>query len=328
MTVPSPGYDLLCLGELLIDMVPADAGASLERAATFVRAAGGAPANVAVAAARLGAGVGVVATVGHDAFGRYLLTTLDEAGVDTTSVHRVPRQTAVAFVGLSDGGERDFEFYGDEPAHDHITEEQAVTAVGRLTGAGTTPVFHFGSVCLAREPARSATEAAIAAAQRAGCLVSCDVNLRESFWQDLDAARDVIWRYVERADIVKLSAEEATFLGRGAQRTASDVVDRLLVGTASLVVVSGGARGATAYTRGFHVSAAAPPVRAVDTTGAGDALTGALLAATVQRPGVWDDAQGAETALRRAVTYASLSTTRRGAIPSYPEAAELESFDL
>ena len=318
---------LLCLGELLVDMVPERPGLSLRDADTYVRAAGGAPANVAVAASRLGATAGLAASVGADPFGTWLEGTLSGAGVDTTFVLSVHRPTAVAFVGLSAEGDRDFLFYGDAPAHFDITPEHATAAATALARAGGTRVLHFGSVCLAREPARSATAAAIDVATAAGCLVSVDVNLRESFWDDLETARDVIWSYVERANIVKLSAVEAAFLAPGEDHAGAVVATRLLAKRATIVVVSRGATGAVAHTEEDVITSSAPVVRAVDTTGAGDALCGAVLAATLEDPSVWSDPGRAQRALTRACAYAALSTTARGAIPSYVSAADFDSFE-
>ncbi len=325
---PAPGAppQLLCLGELLVDMVPRERGASLETARTYLWSAGGAPANVAVAAARLGARSGVVAAVGDDPFGRALVGELARAGVDVTGVAAVPHRTAVAFVSLGEGGERGFAFYGHDPAHDHLTPELALDALRRLWSGGGTRCLHFGSVCLAREPARSATVAAVAAAREAGVLVSCDVNLRESFWGDLGEAREVIRRLVASADVVKVSEEEARFLAGEGPAAEERWVRDLLAGATRLVVVSRGAAGATARARGYAAHAPSPRVGSVDATGAGDALTGAVLAATLRAPGTWEEEDAARSALERACAYAALSTTRRGAIPSYPTAAELEAF--
>lgn len=308
-------------------MVPDRSGLGLRDADTYVRAAGGAPANAAVAATRLGARGAMAASVGADPFGRWLERTLRETGVDTTFVRTVDKPTAVAFVGLGDEGERDFLFYGDDPAHYAMTREHATSATTALAQAGGTRILHFGSVCLAREPARSATEAAIDVAAQSGCLVSIDVNLRESFWGDLDLARDVIWSFVRRAHIVKLSADEAEFLMPREDQPGSKVASRLLDEGATLVVVSRGAHGAHAYADGHEIEALAPVVRAVDTTGAGDALCGAVLAATLDDPEVWAEPSRARAELARACAYAALSTTARGAIPSYVSAAELASFE-
>lgn len=317
---------LLCLGELLVDMVPQEEGASLAEARSYLWAAGGAPANVAVAAARLGARSAVVAAVGDDPFGQALRDELARAGVDVSGVARVPRRTAVAFVSLSAGGERGFMFYGDDPAHDHLSTADALEAVARLAGAEGARCLHFGSVCLARDPARSATDAAVAAARAAGCLVSCDVNLREGFWPDLGEARAVIGAFAARADLVKVSEEEALFLAGPGDEPERRLVNDLLAAGARSVVVSRGARGASAHTAGFSVDVAPPRVRSLDATGAGDALTGALLAATLSAPATWDDPGSARAVLERACAYAALSTTRRGAIPSYPTADELAAF--
>src|SRR5690606_2710260 len=112
-----PGARLVSLGEFLIDFVPADRGVTLEDAERFVRAAGGAPANVAVGASRLGVPAAFLGKVGDDPFGRHLAQVLEREGVDASGVRfDQEARTALAFVSLGEGGERDFVFYRNPSA--------------------------------------------------------------------------------------------------------------------------------------------------------------------------------------------------------------------
>lgn len=326
---------LVALGELLIDFVPTERGCALEDAERFVRAAGGAPANVAVGARRLGVPSAFLGKVGDDPFGRHLVHVLEREGVDAGAV-RVDRETrtALAFVALTAQGERDFVFYRHPSADMQYRPDEVDD--GRIAGA---EVLHIGSISLIQEPSRSATEHALAVARRHGQTVSYDPNLRLALWPSADAARRGILSVWEQANVVKVSVEELAFLtGRdddaGARSLMHDELDLL-------VVTLGGAGvryhcgerwgGASGTVPGF-------PVDVVDTTGAGDAFMAALLAGLLLSAGGTSDAgalhdarrpldrEALEGVLRSANACGALTTTRRGAIPALPRAAEVEAF--
>src|ERR1022692_1081181 len=166
--------EAVCLGELLIDFVSLKAGVRLADAPEFRRAAGGAPANVAVGLARLGVETAFVSKVGADEFGKFLRTTLEREGVDTSGLITTKQApTGLAFVSLAKDGERTFAFYRDPCADTLLAPEDLRERPWR--GA---QVFHYGSISLIAEPSRSATLAAIARAEERGMLISCDPNLR------------------------------------------------------------------------------------------------------------------------------------------------------
>jgi fructokinase len=171
-------FDVVACGELLIDFVSTESGVTLAEAPAFKKAAGGAPANVAVGLARLGYRAGFLGQVGDDDFGHFLADTLGQAGVDTNGLRFTgAARTALAFVSLRSDGERSFVFYR-HPSADMLWRPEDVNAAY----AGSTRIFHYGSISLIGEPSRSATLAALGYARNAGALISYDPNLRLALW--------------------------------------------------------------------------------------------------------------------------------------------------
>jgi fructokinase len=319
-------FNVVAVGELLIDFIPREAGMGVRQADAFSKAAGGAPANVAVGVARLGGSSAFLGKAGRDPFGYYLQAVLQENRVDTRGLLLDPQwQTSLAFVSLAADGDRDFTFYR---RHGADTQLEAHELDRELLCS--TRILHCCSVSLTDEPARSATFAAVEIAAQAGALISFDVNLRPQLWSDLAEAREQVLRMLERANVVKLSSGELEFLtGSSDPAGAAD----LLGPATSLVIVSAGAAGV--HWRTAHQSGHVPgfSVRTVDTTGAGDALAAAVLFELARQPELLAAAAADCAAparlhelLCRANAYAALSTTRPGAIPSLPTAVELAAF--
>jgi fructokinase len=286
--------EVVCLGELLIDFVALKAGVRLADAPEFRRAAGGAPANVAVGLARLGVETAFVSKVGADEFGRFLRATLEREGIDTSGLITTKKgPTGLAFVSLAKDRERTFAFYRDSCADTLLTPADLRERSWR--GAR---VFHYGSISLIAEPSRSATLAAIARAKERGMLISCDPNLRLPLWPSSSAARAGMKLALRHAQVVKISEEEVDFLGS--------------VPRAPLVVVTRGPRG------GRVIEAGQPPfdfpaihVKTIDSTGAGDAFTAGLLYGMLRGLPL-------QETIRIAAACGALVTLRRGAIPAMP----------
>ncbi|MBA3871503.1 MAG: hypothetical protein H0X30_20350, partial [Anaerolineae bacterium] len=176
---------VVCLGELLIDFVALEHGVGVGEASGFKKAPGGAPANVAVAVARLGHPSAFLGQVGDDPFGHYLAGVLAEDKVDVSGLRfSAEARTALAFVSLRADGERSFMFYRN-PSADMLMRPEDV-ALDVLKGK---QIFHFGSITLIKEPSRSATVKAAEAARDAGLIISYDPNLRLALWSDAEAAR-------------------------------------------------------------------------------------------------------------------------------------------
>jgi fructokinase len=289
---------VVCHGELLIDLVAPGEHATLAAAPAFARAPGGAPANVAVGLARLGVAAAFLGQVGADPFGDFLVATLRDNDV-------------------TPGGGREFLFYRS-PSADTLYAPADVDAE-LVRGA---QAFHFGSVTLTAEPARSATRHAVELARRAGALISYDPNLREVLWSDLGRARrELAWGWAQ-ATIVKATDEEACFVAGCDDPDAA--VAALWHDGLRVVALTRGARGCRYRSAdGGSGDVPAPAVTEIDPLGAGDAFTAGLLRALLATPRALAEAAALREACRFANMVGALATTRRGAIPALPDAAEV-----
>ncbi|MFT9847468.1 PfkB family carbohydrate kinase [Aneurinibacillus sp. REN35] len=320
---------IVALGEMLIDFIPETNGQALEDVLSFKKAPGGAPANVASAVAKLGGSARFLGKVGADPFGDFLIRTLSDAGVDTKRIVQTSEaKTGLAFVSLREDGERDFLFYRD-PSADMLLTEAEITADAFIGSA----VFHFGSISLIAEPARSATIKAARLAREAGLLVSYDPNLRLPLWPGGEQeARTTIREYVPLADMVKVSEEELVFLtGESAIEAGADW---FFAQGVQLLVVTLGKEGC-AYVRPDSqvCHAASFAVQAIDATGAGDGFVGGLLYRLAEgEVSPKTLAQLPDDTLMESIRFASavgaLTTTKRGAISALPSLAEVETFIL
>ncbi|CAB1128836.1 PfkB domain-containing protein [Candidatus Hydrogenisulfobacillus filiaventi] len=310
---------LLAIGEMLIDLIPEPHPAG--GPPCYRPYAGGAPANAAVAAARLGRRVRFWGRLSRDAFGQMLLAALEEEGVDTGFVQRADDPTALAVVELDAAGQRRFRFYHTD------TADAGLDAAGLAEGLWVgMRIAHAGSVSLAALPAREATLAALREARARGLVVSLDVNARPGLWPQPQELPAVTREALRLAEVVKLSDEDAAAL-----QLEPDPVDWLLAEGAGLVLFTRGAAGARLASRRAQVEMEAFPVQAVDSTGAGDAFMGAALAWLLDRQlGAGEagtlDAPDLRALGRQAAAAGALACTRRGGIASLPDRAELEAF--
>jgi fructokinase len=312
--------DVVCLGELLIDFVPTVTGTSLIDAPAFKKAPGGAPANVAVGLARLGTPSAFMGKVGDDPFGRFLAQTLAEAGVDVGPLRfSNAARTALAFVSLRADGEREFTFYRHPSADMLFTPEEVDLEVIRGARA-----LHYGSISLIGEPSRGATLHAIAAARAAGCVISCDPNLRLALWPDAKAARDGLRLAMSQAQVVKISDEELRFLTGSDDPAAAR--QQLWHDRLELLVVTLGAAGCVYFAPDFEGVVLGFSVDAVDATGAGDGFVAGLLHGLIRDPAAARDQQRLREICRFAGAVGALTTTERGAIPALPAYDRVRQF--
>ncbi|KQX44644.1 MULTISPECIES: PfkB family carbohydrate kinase [unclassified Paenibacillus] len=314
---------IVCLGELLIDFVPEVNGQALADVTSFQRAAGGAPANVAAAVARLGGDARFIGKIGRDPFGDFLVRTLDEVGVHTAVVQTDEAKTGLAFVSLRTDGERDFLFFRD-PAADMLLRADEVQAQWLEDAA----VYHFGSVSLIAEPCRTATLDAARRARELSALVSYDPNVRLALWPSADAARAEILAQLPLADVVKVSEEEIEFL-LGVDVTTG--AQQLLQRGPKVIIITLGPEGCRVVTARQDVVIPGTPVAAVDTTGAGDSFVGGMLYQLVSlgaTPATIVDVLAKTGAAEQVFAFANrvgaITTTRRGAIPALPTLAEVQ----
>ena len=309
-----PGQILFSIGEALIDMIPTRSGCEFSEVPSFMPRIGGAPANVCGAFARLGGQAALLTQLGNDPFGHMLADRLAGYGID---VSRVPftdaANTALAFVSLGTDGSRTFSFYRNPSADLLYAAEQIDPDWFRDAFA-----LHFCSVGLVESPMRGAHSAAIRAVQDAGALVSFDPNLRFPLWPDREALRRAVWEFLPQADILKISDEELEFL-----TGTADIRAALFTGRVQLILYTCGSAGAYAFTRAAEGFAPCTPVRAVDTTGAGDGFIGSFLwqlhragVTAASLPGL--SAETLTEALRLSNAFCGVSVQAHGAIDSYP----------
>lgn len=316
--------EVACLGEALIDLVSLRAGVGLDGAPAFRKAAGGAPANVAVGVSRLGRRAAFLGAVGDDPLGRFLTEELARHGVDLAGVARVRRrQTALALVSLKADGDRDFLFYGDPPAHLGLRLTREMRSIVRQAG-----IFQYGSISLIANPSRQATLSAIGGARRAQAFCSYDPNLRLNLWPDARTARRWLWEGLVRADCVKVNEEELAFL-TGSHSVARGL--RMLVEAGPrLAVATLGREGCAYYGTTGEGKVAGFAAKVVDTTGAGDAFVAGMLVGLLE---AWQDRSrpfpggpALEDIMTFANAAAAVSTQRRGGIPSLPSRRQVLAF--
>lgn len=264
--------DVLSFGEALVDFFPERPGLPLTECDVFHRHLGGAPANVAVGLARLGARVGLMTLVGPDAFGTFVRDKLAAEGIDIAGVgvHRTAK-TGVTFVSVGAHGERSFLFFRHPSADQMIADHDVDEALIRRAR-----VVHVGSSTLAREPSRSATLKALELAKRAGCLVSTDPNWRPHLWENPAEAGPMLRELVSRCDVVKISDDELGPLAGVSDPEEGGAKLRAL--GCPLVVVTLGARGCYVDAAAGRDFLPGERVDVVDTTGAGDGFVAGLLA--------------------------------------------------
>lgn len=317
--------NVVCLGELLIDFVALESGVSLIDAPAFKKAAGGAPANVAVGLARLGHSVGFVGKVGDDSFGEFLAGVLRENGVDISGLaYDHAARTMLAFVSLTLQGERDFMFYRHPSADMRLTPAEIPAALIQ-----DATIFHYGSISLISEPCRSATLHALALARQANLFISYDPNLRLNLWDSPEQARREILGGMPYANLVKVNEGELEFLTGTTDLAAGS--EKLLSYGPTLVIVTLGGEGSYFHARGVAGRAPVYAVQPVDTTGSGDGfvaglLSGCLAYLTPHQPFVVPDHATLAGWCRFANAVGALTALTHGAIPSLPTREQVEAF--
>lgn len=306
--------DVVALGELLIDFTCQSVDS--DGYPTMAAHPGGAPANFLAALSKFGAKTALLGKVGTDAFGKLLTATLQSAGIETSGLIATDDVfTTLAFVTLDETGNREFSFARKPGADTGICfEELSVQLID------DAKVFHFGTLSLTDEPARSATYQAVAYAKSKGKLITYDPNLRKPLWKDLDMAKEQLLWGLSQADVVKISDEEVEFLfGLGVEAGAAHILSNYGV---KLVFVTCGANGC--YFQNANAWGHVPSlknIQVIDTTGAGDIFGGSAVWKLLQ---IGKDPEALtktelEDVVRFACTSAGLSTTHAGGISSVPE---------
>ena len=314
-------FDVVALGELLVDFT--QNGLSEQGNTLFEANPGGAPANVLAMLRKLSKRCAFIGKVGRDAFGELLAETVSGLGVDTRGLKRdAGSPTTLALVHTLPGGDRDFSFYRKPGADILLSAEELDEEL--LTGCR---IFHFGTLSLTDEPVRSATRAAVKQAREAGALISFDPNLRAPLWRSMDEAKAAIRWGLGQCDILKIADNELEFMTGETDFDRGAALLRAEYPNIRLVNVTAGADGSYSYYGAFRVFVPACRLGGVvETTGAGDTFCACVLNYVLENglDGL-AETQIAEM-LRFANTAAYLVTTRKGAIRSMPERAQVEAL--
>lgn len=297
---------ILCVGEILADMI----GCERDGAFFYERKAGGAPFNVACAVKKLGGSSAFCGSVGDDLIGAFLKTFAQSRGLDGLCISTdESRNTTLAFVDIDEKGERSFCFYRKGTADYRLPDiDDALFDKANIV--------HVGSLMLSEEIGREYADRLTERARRAGKTVSFDVNYRTDIFRDRDTAVSIYKRYIDRADIVKLSEDEYEIFG---EQYVDGLKDKL-------VCVTLGSKGSRWLFGGREGRADSIAVKPVDTTGAGDAFYAGLLKTLdgVDRRDYTDEFLNG--ALYYANVCGALNTLGRGAIDCLPDATAVEKY--
>lgn len=309
--------DMISVGEMVIDFLPGEAPG------IYIRKAGGAPANAAIAACRAGMTTGFCGRVGADDFGVFLQETLAENQVAVLCPHRVKEATTtMAFVTLTADGDRSFTFARKPGADMFLTRDD----VDKANVAQAT-IVHAGSCSLSKNPAADATVYAMEQGKQAGKLVSFDINYRNLLWDDdRQAATKEVEKILPLVDVLKISDEETDMLAPD-----GDVATAAAKYGIGLVVETRGAAGARCFWNGQVLEQPGRKAQCVDATGAGDAFWGGFLTSLI-KAGVQSIGDLSAEKLLDALTYGNvagwLCVQKKGAIESLPTGQEIDQILL
>jgi fructokinase len=311
---------VISIGEMLIDFIPKEKGCGLKDVENFIKMPGGAPANVCVSVSRLGGQSKFIGQVGNDGFGKFLKNTLLSEGVDTEHVFQTNKaHTALAFVTLTDQGERDFAFYRN-PSADQILDRNLIKHIDFKNS-----IYHFCSLSLDDYPLKDAVEKSILRAKKQNSFISFDPNLRLSLFNDHRAYQKVILEFIEYADLLKVSDDELFFITK--IKDEKKAIDFLFLKNIKYLILTRGKDGVSFYSKDTHFDVKGYQVEVKDTTGAGDAWIGSFLYQLSQK----DDLSAlSETTIKDMLKFsnatAALTTTNLGAMTALPTLEQVQAF--
>ncbi|MBR2046138.1 MAG: carbohydrate kinase [Agathobacter sp.] len=312
------GYDVVALGEILIDFTPCGKSEAGQR--LFEQNPGGAPANVLTALSKFGRKTAFIGKVGKDIHGSFLKEVLVENGISIEGlVEDENAFTTLAFVALSDGGERSFSFARKPGADTCLTDVELKTELIKKA-----KIFHIGSLSLTAEPVKTTTLKALKMAKEAGCVISYDPNYRAPLWNSKEDAIKEMRSVIPYVDVMKLSDEETELL--------TDIVEpegaanKLIEQGVSLVAITLGADGALIATKEGCVHVPGYLANMIDSTGAGDSFWGGFLHKLLESNKSIDEItlEEANEFTKFANLVASLCVEKRGAIPAMPTLEEVK----
>ena len=314
--------DIICLGEALIDFIAVESGKKLIEVESFKKVAGGAPANVAVGASRLGKESAFLGRLGDDEFGYFLKDKIKEAGVDCSQIQFDKQaRTGLAFISLPTPNTREFLFYRNPCADMRLDSKEFDEDFIK-----NTKIFHFGSITLINEPGKSATLKAVKIAKDSGTIISYDPNLRLNLWPNAKTAKTEINATLPLADIVKVNDEELFFLtGKDDIKKA---MDEILSKGPGLCLVTQGEKGCHYKTKKLFGKFNAYKVDAVDSNGCGDSFVSSILVKIIDNDfkKIISNKDIMLSIVKFASGAAAITSTKKGVISCLPNKSEVEKF--
>jgi fructokinase len=322
--------DVLCLGEILVDWVCTEQGHELDEARVFTKAAGGAPANVAVGLARQGVATAFIGRLSMDQFGKWLKELLEKESIDTSmTVMDANATTRMAYVVTTESGDRKLAEFSRIACADALLESKDLQPEAFKKAC----LLHFGSISLIAEPAGAATRNAVQMAKQEKMLVSYDPNVRLGLWPSADACRRAILDTLKLADIVKINIDELEFLTGSRELPSAEKLRA--EHDIALLILTLDANGCHFFTAGCNQAVPGFKIALVEATGAGDGFVSAVIAGLLPKLKAAGDRRGALKGLsedqltdifKRANAVGAIACTRPGAIPALPTTKEIDAF--
>lgn len=314
---------LCAIGEALIDFIPEKKGQRLKDVVSFKKVAGGAPANVAGAVAKLGGRATFLTKLGADAFGDYIIECLKDSHINTSYIKQDENyDTSLAFVSLAEDGNRDFKFYRRTAADLQFCKEDIDERV--LEDCG---FVHFCSVSLVDSPMKQAHISLVEMAIERDVPICFDPNLRLSLWDDEEKLKHTVNEFIPYANILKISDEEVEFIT--GCKTIEEALPSLFAYRCELLIYTMGKDGVTLFTKdGNKIYVPGYKIDVVDTTGAGDSFIGAFLYKVLENEKPLLSYQDKEFIefLTFSNAYAAYTTTKEGALSAMANKEEIKQF--
>ena len=304
---------VICLGEVLFDLLANESGVSREDVKSWTPLPGGAPANVACALVKMGDRSRFIGCVGNDEAGLKLVAKLASEGLDLTGLqHHPTAPTRQVYVVRTHDGDRVFGDFGEI-----ATDKFADTQLSQVPSELFTSVdfLILGTLALAYPHSAASTWQAVEFAETFGVKIMVDINWRPTFWTSLTSAIPPIKQLLSQADYVKFAREEAELIYG---ETSPQILCKYLPKAVGIFVTDGG-NVCRYWLNGFAESQPAFAVTAIDTTGAGDAFVAGLLHQLGLK-------RSSAEIVRYAAAAGALTTLKPGAIDAQPTNAEICRF--
>lgn len=300
------------IGELLVDFLPAD---NFNENHSYIFKAGGAPANVACGTAKLGIESRIISKVGKDYTGKKLKEEIEKNGVNTDMITESGYNTTLAIVSLDEKGERGFSFYRNNTADINLNHNDFSFEEVRKS-----KIIHFGSLGLTANPSRK-THYNLLKDYRG--ITTFDPNLRLNLWSSKNEAKKVITDALNYADVVKMSYDELVFISD--ESDTEKAMKKIYTENMSFMVITLGEKGSLYYDGNQILTAESIKVKPVDTTGAGDAFMSGIIY-YVDSFGLNMEINIIKEMLKFSNICGALTTTKKGAIGSFPEKEEILKY--